>query len=138
VAPRILSQRKPLVEKICACGKKFITSYSRKIRCSKECANKYNPTRLNFDLQRHYKYKWFYGISLEDYNEMFIKQNGCCKICKVHQSELTKKLHVDHDHKTGKIRGLLCHNCNLAIGRLKENPEIIAAALEYVRSQEKF
>jgi len=63
---------------------------------------------------------------------MFEEQNGCCAICKKHQIEFKKKLHVDHNHKSGQVRGLLCHNCNLAIGRLQESPTIIASALEYV------
>lgn len=74
----------------------------------------------------------FYGLTLEDYNLMFEEQNGCCKICKRHQIEFKRRLHVDHCHKTGNIRGLLCHNCNLALGRFMDNPVIIQSALEYV------
>jgi hypothetical protein len=133
VTGRIPSQLKPVVEKICKCGKKFKTSYSRKIHCSSECANKFNPTRQCENTQRNYKYRWVYGITLEDYNRMFEEQEGCCKICKRHQTEFNKRLHVDHDHKTGKIRGLLCHNCNLALGRLGDSIQTLKSALEYLR-----
>ena len=41
--------------------------------------------------------------------------------------------HIDHDHETGEVRGVLCHNCNLAIGHLKDDPELVARALAYLR-----
>lgn len=66
-----------------------------------------------------------YGISLEDYNDMFIKQNGLCLGCKKHQSQFNKSFSVDHCHKTLKVRGLLCSGCNLAVGNTKEKPETL-------------
>ena len=62
-----------------------------------------------------------YNITIEDYNEMFIKQKGCCGICGIHEIELPDwgkyiKLCIDHDHKTGNVRGLLCNNCNSKLG----------------------
>jgi len=73
-----------------------------------------------------------YGISVERYKEMFIEQNFCCAICGRHQSELSTKLHIDHNHENGEVRGLLCHTCNTAIGLLKDNIEWIRKAAEYV------
>ncbi|MCH8329663.1 MAG: hypothetical protein IIB81_04705, partial [Nanoarchaeota archaeon] len=61
--------------------------------------------------QRAYNLKQ-YGLTIEDYNNMFIEQGGCCGICGTHQSKLKLRLAVDHDQKTGKVRGLLCNNCN--------------------------
>ena len=52
-----------------------------------------------------------YGITADDWLEMCHKQGGVCKICKLH-----RKLSVDHDHKTGKVRGLLCYRCNVSLG----------------------
>lgn len=118
---------------VCKCGEPFNHTYKGRLYCSIKCANKFNPTRHCKDTQRHYKYKINYGISLEEYNEMFAEQNGCCAICKRHQTEFKKHLHVDHNHETGEVRGLLCHNCNLALGRFQDSPEIIKAALEYVQ-----
>jgi hypothetical protein len=67
---------------------------------------------------------------------MLKKQNNCCGICKKHISEalLTRKsnLCVDHDHKTGKIRGLLCDNCNRGIGLLGDNIDILRNAIGYL------
>ncbi len=67
----------------------------------------------------------FYGITLEEYNKIFSNQNGCCAGCNKHQSEFKKSLAVDHDHLCGEIRGLLCQSCNMALGMLKDNPEIL-------------
>ena len=77
--------------------------------------------------------KRLYGISITQYNELFNKQNGCCKICGKHQGILTKRLSVDHDHTNKKIRGLLCSSCNAAIGLLNENPILLANAISYIK-----
>lgn len=53
-----------------------------------------------------------YGITPEQYDELFEKQSGCCAICERHQSEFNQRLAVDHNHKTREIRGLLCNYCN--------------------------
>ena len=75
-----------------------------------------------------------YGITLDQWNEMFSEQGGCCAICNKHQSELKKNLAVDHNHTTGEIRKLLCSNCNTAIGLLNEDTELLLNAIEYLRS----
>ena len=62
-----------------------------------------------------------YGLSMGDYDAMFSKQQGCCAICGKHQSDLGKRLHVDHNHETKAIRGLLCTGCNTVLGRLEKN-----------------
>lgn len=82
--------------------------------------------RRDYDLNRHY------GINHETYLEMLAEQNGSCKICGCTEEEHGKRLHVDHNHKTGKVRGLLCSRCNTAIGKFKEDPEIIQKAIEYI------
>ncbi len=67
------------------------------------------------------KHKWLrikriFGLSKSDYNRMFEEQYGCCAICGTHQSKLNTALAIDHSHFTGKIRDLLCNNCNLELG----------------------
>lgn len=74
-----------------------------------------------------------YGLSLEDYNLLFNLQNGCCKICERHQSEFDASLHIDHNHKTKAIRGLLCRDCNIGIGYLKDSARLCLAAAEYLK-----
>jgi hypothetical protein len=70
---------------------------------------------------RKYFYKRDYNITIDEYNKMFDSQNGCCKICGRHQSEFKQRLCVDHDHKTLKIRGLLCHTCNKFLGYINDD-----------------
>ncbi len=66
------------------------------------------------------------------YNEMFSQQKGCCAICKKHQSELKKSLHVDHCHATGKVRELLCQECNHLLGNSQDDMKILLAAIAYL------
>lgn len=87
----------------------------------------------NPDKRKHEALKRFHGISLSDYLLLSAKQNNLCAICQ--NPPLGKRtLAVDHDHKTGKIRGLLCGNCNTALGLLKENPSSLLAACEYLKA----
>jgi hypothetical protein len=74
-----------------------------------------------------------YGISEKRYNEMFIKQNGFCWICGIHQSKLKISLSVDHNHKTGKVRGLLCTRCNLRLAVFEKNIYVTIKSIEYLR-----
>ena len=72
-----------------------------------------------------------YGISYECYIELERSQNGKCRIC---GTTPNRRLDVDHCHTTGKIRGLLCSNCNTALGLLKENPHIFQKAVSYLET----
>jgi len=74
-----------------------------------------------------------YNITLEEYVEMYDKQNEKCAICK-EDYELggRKGLYVDHDHKTGKVRGLLCPTCNPAIGKFRDSKTILENAIKYL------
>ena len=73
------------------------------------------------------------GINLQEYNSMFTVQEGKCKICRTHQSKLNLGLAVDHCHKTGRVRGLLCGKCNTALGLLEDNSEIVKGMIEYLK-----
>jgi len=66
-----------------------------------------------------HSYQTRYGMTLDDYNDMFDKQNGRCAICDTHQMKLKSKLFVDHCHETGQIRALLCNKCNSMLGGLE-------------------
>jgi len=84
----------------------------------------------------HYKRK--YKMDLEQYNQMLKEQNGVCKICgkpEIHLNNWTGKvrpLSVDHCHATGKVRGLLCHTCNLGLGNFKDNSELLRKGAKYL------
>jgi hypothetical protein len=87
----------------------------------------------NIDMHRGHKYMQLYGITLEQFEEMRVIQNCSCAICGKHESQnKNKKLHVDHDHKTGKVRQLLCNGCNTGIGLLKEDTSLLQKALDYL------
>ena len=72
-----------------------------------------------------------FGITEDEYMKMFDVQNGVCAIC--HRPELDVKLAVDHDHRTLKVRGLLCKRCNMGIGLLGDNHETVMTASLYLR-----
>jgi hypothetical protein len=80
-----------------------------------------------------------YGLSIEDWEDIFNKQNGVCAICNLPETVIDKgtkrRLAVDHCHSTGKIRGLLCTKCNKGIGLLNDSPEILDKASAYLRKQ---
>ena len=74
------------------------------------------------------------GVCNTKYDEMLVKQKGVCAICNstLNSSRYTK-LAVDHDHRTGKVRGLLCTNCNTAIGLMKDSTIRLQNAIEYLK-----
>lgn len=74
-----------------------------------------------------------YGISTEVYNQMRESQNYRCAICGLGEESLTKGLVVDHCHGSGKVRKLLCTTCNTGIGMFKDNPRILALAVDYLK-----
>ncbi len=70
-----------------------------------------------------------------DFNDLLIRQGGVCAICEQPPRgdwKNNKNLHVDHDHKTGQVRGLLCPDCNTSIGKMKDSPEMLRKAAEYL------
>lgn len=73
-----------------------------------------------------------YGLSKDDYASMLLRQGGVCAICGRSPEVQRRRLGVDHDHRTGQIRGLLCSACNAGIAGLREDPELFAAALRYL------
>lgn len=101
---------------------------------SKKYENHYSAAR-----KCHLKIK--YGLTIGDYEDMFFRQKGVCAICKrpsLTKNKRFKNLFIDHNHETGEIRGLLCNNCNLAIGYFEESIEYMKQAIKYVKSFKKF
>lgn len=81
---------------------------------------------------RRWKLRITFGISLESYQQMLETQRGGCAICGGHDGE--KCLAVDHCHTAGRVRGLLCQNCNQALGKMKDDPARLRAAATYLES----
>jgi hypothetical protein len=85
-----------------------------------------------------------HNLTEESYSQLFKEQNGVCKICQSPEtvtngrSTKVKDLAIDHDHKTNKVRGLLCSNCNRALGLLQDKSAIVKSAYEYLASHESF
>lgn len=102
----------------------------------KECHNIKMKLKDRTEYNRNFSLKKEYGISINDYNIMFANQKGCCAIFKIHILELEQKIKkhlcVDHNHKTGQVRGLLCDKCNRGIGLLMDNKEVILNAYNYL------
>lgn len=69
-----------------------------------------------------------YGLTVDELNDMIEKAGGRCNICK-----RERQLRVDHDHVTGKVRGLLCHGCNTSLGAFEDNVDHLLAAVEYLK-----
>lgn len=72
-----------------------------------------------------------YGLTLDQYDEMYESQDGNCKIC---SEKPDRNLVIDHCHKTGVIRGLLCNSCNVALGAAKDDPEILSKMISYLET----
>lgn len=81
---------------------------------------------------RRYALKSLFGLTPEEWQKINDSQGGVCAICK---GVSDKALCVDHSHKTGKVRGLLCGKCNRALGLLQDSPEITLSATEYLKSR---
>lgn len=75
-----------------------------------------------------------YGIGVAEYDARLAVQGGVCALCFAAKPGGRGSFHVDHDHVTGTIRGILCHGCNTALGLLKDDPALLRRAAEYVEA----
>lgn len=78
------------------------------------------------------KLREMYGLSRQEHDQLLASQKGLCKICK-DAPEPGKRLHIDHCHTTGKVRGLLCRGCNHGIGNFKDKEEFLWEAIHYLK-----
>jgi hypothetical protein len=108
--------------------------YSRRYRLEHRDTNraylkKYRDSHPDYVKENNLKK---YGITLVEYNSLSVSQGGKCAICGEH-SPVGRRLSVDHDHFTGRVRGLLCHWCNRGIGLLREDENLFLRAILYLR-----
>lgn len=115
-----------------ACG----TTYQPKTRrvsyyCSRECLHASRAPKLRDQWLREK-----YGIGEAEYDALLREQGGGCAICGAEPGGVGKYgvLHVDHDHKTGRVRGILCQPCNHGLGHFFDDPSRLAGAIEYLRT----
>jgi len=113
------------------------------LECLRNLANKYKKRpdqqlrNRRYYLKTKFKnrkrnIKRFYNLEYEEFELLLKSQNNCCAICKISKVKLNRDLDVDHCHRTNKVRGLLCSNCNRAIGLLKEDIKIVKELLKYL------
>ena len=124
----------------CKTEKSIIEFYHRKKSkdgfsgVCKKCRYKYNYEEKYPRPALELKLKRDYGISLIEYDKMFEQQGGVCAICGKSQPQQFHRLAVDHDHKTNKVRGLLCQSCNGMLGLAKDNIVTLSNAIKYLVS----
>ena len=132
---RILARQKTRqIEKRDEIRKYLKQWYGKNKDKDKEYKKRYLEANPNI-LKNSY-YKRHYGITLAEYEDMLIKQGGGCALCGTLKPKGKGSFHVDHCHKTGKIRGLLCHSCNVGIGNLQESYELLIKAAQYIKVYE--
>lgn len=87
--------------------------------------------------RRKYYMRTYYGVTVEWYDATLEDQGGKCAICgsRDKRRKNVKYFAVDHDHRTGKARGLLCHPCNVGIGNLQDDVNILAKAIQYLNER---
>jgi hypothetical protein len=105
-------------------------AYRRWYAANKEWVKEYNARTWPLYKKQQY-YLRHYGLTKEDYERMLVEQAGICAICELPDPS-GKALAVDHNHVTNEVRGLLCENCNRAIGLLKDSAYRCARAAEYL------
>jgi hypothetical protein len=108
-------------------------SNSNKEKCKKYVYRwrKNNRIRTHkIDKRAHLKNR--HGITSEYYDKMLSNQNGCCEICGKPHTDYKRSFHVDHNHLTGNVRGLLCVRCNAGIGLFQDNTDSLERAKLYL------
>jgi len=113
----------------CLCNRKRVKNWREQFP-EKRALQAQREGKKDYSKNKHLRAT--YGISLDDYNEMFRLQEGKCYLCGKHQSEVKRALSVDHCHKTGKIRKLLCQPCNTLLGMSGDNPAVLQKAINYL------
>lgn len=104
--------------------------------CCKNCHQQW--AKLHPQKAKDLRLRKKFGISLNEYNQMYLDQNSVCALCgrasySKHRSGKIKSLAVDHCHKTKKVRGLLCDQCNRGLGLFKDDATVLTKAIEYLR-----
>jgi predicted nucleic acid-binding Zn ribbon protein len=109
------------------------TRATQAIYCSYECkklggrSGSPKARQAQTDNNRHY----LYGITAEEFEARLVSQDGKCAICRT-DTWTGKGPHVDHSHETGVVRGILCHKCNLGLGKFNDDPDLLRAAISYL------
>jgi len=101
----------------------------------KKCNSERNRYRYANGDSYAVRLKKLYGLSVDEYKQMYSEANGKCQVCNISEDKLNKRLSVDHCHTTGKVRGLLCSKCNTALGQLDDDLNKISALYSYLQER---
>ncbi|MFF0138558.1 endonuclease VII domain-containing protein [Streptomyces sp. NPDC005227] len=97
--------------------------------CKAQRSKELNARPENKSRYRDLRYRRLYGVGASEVDAMLQSQQGLCAICRQEPSD---SFRVDHDHASGKVRGLLCHNCNVLLGHCSDSVEILKRAISYL------
>jgi len=126
---------------VCRIEKNISEFYGGRYKC-KNCVNAAARKIREEQPERYARYKKRaneylkerrYGITQEEFDIMLVDQNNMCKICNT-EFKSTKDTHIDHCHDTNIVRGLLCNNCNLALGQFNDNTDNMDNAIRYLQN----
>lgn len=129
-------------------SQKYYREHCEQIKAKKSSQRKTDEGR---EKERKYRHKYYwknrerlkanfrrknlmkaYGITPEEFHQIWINQKGKCAICNLEIKEIDNKTHLDHCHKTGKVRGILCSHCNALLGFCRENKSVLKNAIIYL------
>lgn len=116
-----------------ACDQRFLNDRGKQTHMGHAHPDLIQYRRNDPAVQREWNLRTTYGIGQADYERMLLEQDGHCATCAVTEDESHRgRLHVDHDHATGEVRGLLCANCNRAIGLAADSPSRLRRMADYL------
>ena len=118
-------------ESSCSRGYRYSCKSCESNRLAKYRNNPLNKIKST-ESRRRWVRKTKYNFPQELYDERLNEQGGVCAICSTDTPGGRGQFHADHDHNTNQPRGVLCHNCNVALGNFKDNPELLQKAIEYL------
>lgn len=114
-------------------AKRWKTENPERLNAAKRAWAAANPDGVS-RTQRSAWLKFKYGITVEQYDALLKAQGGCCAICgNDERASDGKRFHVDHDHETGEIRGILCQKCNMILGLARDSCDTLGAAIDYLK-----
>lgn len=141
-----------LKQKVCVeCGQEYPTGFHKNsVKCvpclyaatASRKADKRSRKRKDDPETHHRKdfeadLKKNYGMTLVEFDTLYDNQKGCCACCGAHESNFKRGLHVDHEHKSGQVRALLCTRCNPGLGYFEDSIEKLEMAITYLKKFKK-
>lgn len=101
-------------------------------KCRRDFQVTYTASTKGKLTTRNKQLRLYYNIDNSEYETRLAQQGGVCAICSQPPSSTSRRLHVDHDHRTGKVRGILCSKCNRGLGLFNDSQILLTAARSYL------